>query len=336
MSENSGKIDFGYENETSPVQARAKAMQTIFESLGLDGEQNLENFSERLNGSIKTLPQYQRFEQAMKDIRPEALPYEVFKAIRKSNDVPEQRAGIPTDGVLISSIRQGHIECAGRTYIASVYMQEKGIPHAVVEAPSHSMLLIEIGNDTLAYCDANHDLFFTFPRTALKGYQGVTKISQCSLETYTPRSNDTADGLNIIYNNFIVVPPQEGVTRQYLGSVKAALAKLPEFQNTQIEKDKEAAKAIDSILQDILGPENELLKDYFEKDDKMTKERASMREGLHNMFSEASLTLQTPESFANWFSSFIESETNTAFPYLKGSKDLQNKYAQELYSRLKN
>jgi len=66
-------------------------------------------------------------------------------------------------------MKQGHLECAGRTLVASTFLQEHDINHAVVSAPGHALIIIEQSPDTLVYFDANNNLFFTFPKSALQG-----------------------------------------------------------------------------------------------------------------------------------------------------------------------
>jgi hypothetical protein len=317
------------------TETRKKAEKAILDTLGLGPDVGLENFPDKLKAAIKSLPQYKRFEQQMALVAKEQLPLEVFKAIRKSNDVHEERTDIPTDGVLISSMEQGHIECAGRTYIASTYLQEQGFPHTVVEAPSHSMLLFEIGDDTLGYCDANHNLYFTFPRAALKGYEGANTLSECRLEEYTPRPKDISEGLDMTYGHFITIPAKEGVPQQYLGSIKAALAGLPEFAKTPIPKDREAADEIDSIQAEMFGEQDERLMQYFEKDQQMVQDREAQATSLQQKLRELLQTVKSKEEFISSFDSVIQGDEGQLLTYIKNAPDVvKQKYADEIWERM--
>ncbi len=317
-------------------EARQKAEAVILQTLDLNPDVGLGNFPQTLKSAIMSLPQYSRFEKTMQNVQDNNLPYEVFKAIRKSNDEPV-KAGIPTDGVLISSIRQGHTECAGRVAIASTYLQERNYPHTVVEAPSHSFLLLEQGEDTLAYCDPNNELFFTFPRAAMKGYKGTRILSECDLQEFAQRPTDIVDGLNTAYTHIITLPPANGVVSQYLDNVGAALAGNKEFKNTPIEKDPAAARAVSEIKSEILGEDDERLSEYFEQDTKMMAEiEQKMSELLHRV-KDIINRVTNEEEFLPPFTALMQQQENSLFPYLKNaSHEVMQNAAQKAWNMLKS
>jgi hypothetical protein len=313
-------------------QDRAKIK--ILETLDVSPKESLKDFPKRLSMAIKGLPQYQRFEAAMQEVPNESLPYEIFKAIRKSNDKPITRTDIPRDGVLISSMKQGYVACAGRSLMASNYLQEKNYPHTVVEAPAHSFLLLEQGVDTLAYCDAENNLFFTFPRSALEGYQGSEATSECQIKEFTPRPEDITDGTNFAYSHFITLPAKEGLVRQYLGNVKAALAGLPEFESTPIKKDREAADSIDEISEELLGPEDPKFSNFLEQDKKMVETRNSEIQKLIKITKQLLTDSTNKEDFSQKFITLIQNSKSELFLYLKNAHPrLIKGYAEGVWGR---
>lgn len=321
------------EIERANLHSLEKAKKTVLQTMELGDLEDLTNFSEKLSLAIQGLPQYKTLEEKMAEVKESDLALEMFRFVREANDVEvEDLENIPTDGVLLSSIRQGHIECAGRTFIASTYLQSRGFPHVVVEAPSHSMLVLEVSQDTLAYCDANHNLFFTFPKSALKGYGGVGVVSECELEEFIPRSTDVVEGFDLPYSQFICVPAQEGVGRQYLGSVKACLAGLPEFENTGIEKDEFAAEMVDQIEQEIFGEPDERLVNFYESDGEAVEQRDNLNKKIQGKVRSIFFESNSADDFFSKFVAFIKSEEGRYFPYLKNASDqVLKSYSDQIF-----
>lgn len=251
-------------------EARKRAEKAILESLNLGSDANLDNFQEKLQIAIESLPRYQELERELADIPPEQLPYELFKTFQRSADSPDsydQEKALHKDGVLVKQIKQGSpLMCAGRVMIASTFLQKHGIEHNVVstiegdedDASGHSVILLNIGEDKLAYFDAQNNLYFTFPKSALRGYEGLKKTSECVLEEYAPDQNDTIDGLNSINTRFVTSPPSEGISRQYFTNIKSALGGGGEFAHSGIVPDSEVIEAVDQIEREIFG-ENSIL-----------------------------------------------------------------------------
>jgi len=251
------------QKEISP-EKRKKAEKTVLDTLEIGSTENLDNFDEKLKKATKSLPRYQQIEKKLKGIERQNLPYELFKVLKRDSDEEQVDPSAPKDGVLIKSMRQGRLECAGRTLVASTFFQEHGIGHVAVSAPGHAFLIIEQSQDTLAYFDANQNLFFTFPRSALDGYKGTETSTECKLKEYTPRAADFADGVTTTFSHFVAMPAKEAIGRQYLGNVAAALKGNKEFGTTGIAVDQEASKAAHQIESEIYGG-NKVLESFYER-----------------------------------------------------------------------
>ena len=270
-------INLDSEKEISPEMMK-RAEQVIWKTLGIENstENLVDNFDEILKEATKSLTQYQEIEEELKDIESKELSHELFKIIKKDSDKKQDYAeDAPNDGVLIESMKQGELQCSGRTLIASAFLQERGIKHAPVTATGHAFLIIEQPDeaDTLIYFDANNNLYFTFPKSALEGYNGVEESAECKLKDYTPREKDFFDGVNTVFSNFVVMPAQEAVGRQYLGNVAAALDGNDEFKKTKYIFDedeeisevdkKELSEAVRKIEANIYGGKNEVLENFY-------------------------------------------------------------------------
>jgi len=252
------------ETEISP-EKRKQAESTILDTLEIGSStENLDNFDEKLKKATESLPRYQQIKEKLEGIEQKNLPHELFKVLKRDSDEEQTDPNVPKDGVLIKSMRQGKLECAGRTLIASTFLQERKIDHVAVSAPGHSFLVIEQSPDTLTYFDANNNLFFTFPRTALEGYQGAEISAECRLKEYTPREADFADGVNTVFSHFVAMPAREAVGRHYLGNVAAALNGNEEFKTTGIVIDQEASEAVHQIESEIYE-QNKVYQDFLSR-----------------------------------------------------------------------
>ncbi len=185
--------------------------------------------------------------EALKDVPDERLFQEVFNAVSRRADHADEIEDGPDDGVLVSSMRHGHLECAGRVMIASTYLSERGVPHAIAQPPGHSMMIHQVDEDTMAYADPNNDLYFTFPKKALRGYEDVNVTANCSISEYVPREKDVVDGDGSVFDRFLVSSPKRGILESYLGNVQAALAGNEEFKNSGIVKDEGAADEVGTL-----------------------------------------------------------------------------------------
>src|SRR3989338_2270549 len=125
------------QKEISP-EKRKQAERTVLDTLEIDSTENLDNFDEKLKKATKSLPRYQQIEQKLEGIERQNLPHELFKVLKRESDEEQTDPNVPKDGVLIKSMKQGKLECAGRTLIASTFLQEHGIDHVAVSAPGHA------------------------------------------------------------------------------------------------------------------------------------------------------------------------------------------------------
>ncbi len=283
------------EQEISPEMMK-RAEQVIWKTLGIENstENLVDNFDEILKEATKSLTQYQEIEEELKDIESKELSHELFKIIKKDSDKKQDYAeDAPNDGVLIESMKQGELQCSGRTLIASTFLQEREIKHTPVTATGHAFLIIEQPDeaDTLIYFDANNNLYFTFPKSALGGYNGAEESAECKLKDYTPREKDFFDGVNTVFSNFVVMPAQEAVGRQYLGNVAAALDDNDEFKKTKYIFDedeeisefdkKELSEVVHKIEANVYGGKNEVLENFyarFEGEDGLEKKESKRTE----------------------------------------------------------
>lgn len=317
------------EKETSS-EARNIAESTIMKSLGREREE-LGNFDEQLKSAAKELPRYREITERLSAVEQAEVPYELFKTLRRSTDTASLDPDAPKDGVLVKSMERGQLECAGRAMIASTYLQERGVPHVAAHAPGHAFLVIDQSPDTLAYFDANNNLYFTFPKSALEGYQGADTITECRLKEFVPRDSDVRDGINTVFSHFIAIPAQEGMGRQYLGNVAAALLGRDEFEQSGIETNPEAATAVRQIETSLYGSNKTL--EYFQaqeeglvydEDQKTAADRQIIQEYVQKHPGK--------ENFVSSFEPELLSKIIDRIPYLKHAPEAQKQeYARQLW-----
>jgi hypothetical protein len=332
------------EQEVTPEQME-EARRIILESLGMDNEVALDDFEEKLIEATQSLPRYKEIEQKLEGVDAENLPYELFKILKSDADTAELDPDVPQDGVLIKSMQQGHLECAGRTLIASTYLQSRNIEYTTIQAPGHTFLIIEQAGDTLVYFDANNNLYFTFPREALEGYQDISTTAECKLKEYTPRESDFYDGVGTVFDHFVVMPAQEGIGRVYLGNVGAALNGNKEFETSGIVENKALIPAVDKIKTSIYG-ENEVLDSFLSED------RMEVRDSEGNLIggllydeenkkkNDAAIRTKflrlhphpTEEQFVNYFTDSLNGHLGTRMPFIQNTPDEQRvAYAKKLW-----
>ena len=336
------------EQELTPEQME-EVSRIILDSLGMGEETRLDDFEEKLIEATKSLPRYQEIEQKLEGVDTQNLPYELFKILKKDADTAELNPDVPQDGVLIKSMQQGHLECAGRTSIASTYLQSRNIEHTTIQAPSHTFLIMEQAEDTLVYFDANNNLYFTFPKEALEGYQNISTTAECNLKEYNPRYSDFYDGVGTVYDHFVVMPAQEGIGRVYLGNLAAALNGNKEFQNSRIVENKALIPAVDKIKTSIYG-ENEVLDSFLSED------RMEVRDSEGNLIggllydeenkkkNDVAIPTKflrlhpnpTEEQFVNYFMDNLNGHLGTRMPFIQNAPDEQRvAYAKKLWERFR-
>lgn len=319
--------------EISPEKIRQTEV-TILETLELGLNENLDNFSEKLKDATKLLPKYQEIQKKLEGIKQQDLPYELFKVLKKDLDDTQINPNAPKDGVLIKSMKQGRVECAGRTLIASIFLQESGIDHVVVSAPGHTFIIIEQPQDTLAYFDANSNLFFTFPKPALKGYKGTKTLSECWLENYNPRNTDFADGVGKVFPHFIAMPAEEGIGRQYLNNVAAALNNNKEFETSNITMDKESVEAVHQIETEIYG-ESPALDSFDSRVESLIKKQEIQAAGDKKVISDILQTHFRHNDFATFFAMALNGNVGDRLPYIRNSSLEQRRiFAEKIWDFL--
>lgn len=323
------------EEEVSP-EKRNIAQKLILTSLGMESGASLDNFDKQLEEATKTLPRYKQIEEQLKGGKNEELPYELFKTLKKNSDKIQTDESMPGDGSLITSMKQGNLECAGRTLIASTYLQGRDFNHAIVSAPGHAFIIVEQSPDTLAYFDANNNLFFTFPRQALEGYKGIETTSECRLKEYSPRETDFYDGVSTVFSDFITMPAKEGVGRQYLGNVSAALNGNKEFETSNIAVDKEASEATQKIEEEIYG-KNEVLDNYYSKVEDLINKQEIQTDDDRKVIGEIIKSYSKHDDFVSFFSATLDGNLGSRIPYIKNApKEQKIAFAEKAWDALKN
>ncbi len=321
------------QKEISP-EKMTQAEQTVLDTLEIDATENLDNFDEKLKKATKSLPRYQQIEKKLEGIEQQNLPHELFKLLKRDSDEKQVDSNAPKDGVLISSMRKGRLECAGRTLIASTFLQEHGIDHVAVSAPGHAFLVIEQSQDTLVYFDANNNLFFTFPRAALHGYKGTETSAECRLKEYTPRGADFADGVNTTFSHFVAMPAKEAIGRQYLGNIAAALNGNKEFDTTGIAVDQEASEATHQIEAKIYG-ENKVLESFYDRVEGLLEQEEMQTADDKKVIGEILKTHPTHDDFVAFFTMVLNGNIGNRILYIKNATPEQKKdYAEKVWDFL--
>lgn len=329
----------GVEQEVTPEQIE-EANKVILDSLGISDETKLDDFEGVLLEATKALPRYQEIEQILEGVKAQDLPYELFKLLQSKADTEELDPDAPQDGVLIKSMQSGHLECAGRTLIASTYMQSRNIEHTTIQAPGHTFLIIEQAGDTLVYFDANGNLYFTFPKQALEGYQDIKTMAECKIQEYTPRDSDFLDGTNTVFDHFVVMPAQEGRGRVYLGNVAAALNGNEEFTTSGIAENKGLMPAVNEIEASIYG-ENAVLnsfRDRMEELKHIEEEKDENDRSFISKFFKEHSDNPTEDQFINYFLDNLDNYNylGKRMPFIKNAKDEQKiAFAQKLWESVK-
>lgn len=329
----------GVEQEVTPEQME-EANKVVLESLGISEEIKLDDFEGALIEATKALPRYQEIEQSLEGVEAQDLPYELFKLLQSKADTEELDPDAPRDGVLIKSMQSGHLECAGRTLIASTYLQSHNIEHTTIQAPGHTFLIIEQAGDTLVYFDANDNLYFTFPKQALEGYQDIKTMAECKIQEYTPRDSDFWDGTSPVFDHFVVMPAQEGSGRVYLGNLAAALNGNEEFTTSGIDKNKDLVPAVNEIETSIYG-ENQVLDSFRDRMEELKhiedEKDQNDRSFISKFFKEHSDN-PTAEQFINYFLDNLDKYNylGKRIPFIKNAKDEQKiAFAQKLWDSVK-
>lgn len=310
------------ENEITP-EARRRSWEFIMNDINASPDSRQEDFSVLFDAAIKKLPRYRELVDRLGDVPSELLGYEVFKLLRKSSDpadVPQGRG----DGVLIFSMKTGRLECAGRVAIAAAYLRERQIPHAVLGAPGHSLLLVGQDSTTLAYVDPNNDLYFSFPREALRGFKDFETPAKIVLQSFTPRPQDIVDGRATVFTELLVMSSHEGVGRQYLGNVRAALDGSPEFTDSSITVDREASEAVAECIDEYYG-RNAVIEDFINHTKSGKVIEQEKRQKLRRKVKALYRGFPSRNEFDTAFAAASGGSDGELLPYLQHAREDQKK-----------
>lgn len=270
------------EKEQNPEK---RALVYLFKTIGQEPS-DLRSFPQLLFREIEGLEKFQEVLDAIKDLEGKELIFGLFESLKRGNDNKE----LIGNGVLIDSMRSGKLECSGRTMIASRALNKMGVDHSIAAPYGHSMLLLELDEDTLVYFDANNDLLFSFPKEALTGYAGIGQFAECELQDFQKREKDFFDGKNSVMRKMMVLSPRAGILNSYLNNVGAALGGAPEFREDKIQTDQEASEKIDAMKTVLLG-EQKVAETFYEegqiRQKKEEEERAHLFNEVRRLYAEA-------------------------------------------------
>jgi hypothetical protein len=318
--------------QISPEKIK-QAKKVVLGSLEIDPTETLDDFDEKLKKATRLLPKYKQIEQKLEGIERQNLPHELFKVLKKASDDIQYDPNAPKDGVLIKSMKQGKLECAGITLIASTFLQEHEVDHVAVSGPGHAFLIVEQPPDTLVYFDANNNLFFTFPKSALAGYKGADISAECRLKEYTPRGTDFADGVTTAFAHFVTMPAKEGIGRQYLGNVAAALNGNTEFDTTGIAFDQKSADATRQLETEIYG-KNKVLENFYDKVEGLIELEEIQTKDDKETIDTILKTHPNHDDFVTFFTVFLGGIGNR-IPYIKNASVEQKRaYVEKVWDFL--
>jgi hypothetical protein len=317
-------------------QAARFAEETLWSSIGKPPG-NMRSFPEALQQSVRTLPRYQKADRELSNIKPVSA-YEIFKCIKRSADDKNQTADAdgPRDGVLVASMQSGRLECAGRVLIAAELLKKHGIKAGVIMAPGHSMLLAETDEDTLAYIDANNDLYFTFPKTALDGFENVDSVSECRISAFEPRSKDTHDGIGSVFRHFVVTPSSVGTVRQYLDNTQSALNGGKDFETSGVKTNVKAAAALEEWKKS-LGLYQPVIEQYNERTETLQEEAHRTSDAYRSEVIRLSVLHADRAGFVEALSSAIEGKIGDAIPYVqRANVDVRKAFAENIWDAVQS
>lgn len=308
-------------------EPREKAVAFLFATLDRPVSK-LEEFPEQLNEEIENLDRYKDIFEQVKELPKEELPLAIFHLIKRTADVNanEQKG----NGVLIDSMKAGNLECAGRTMIVSRLFENLNVDHRIAKPYGHSMILFEQDEDTVVYFDANNNLYFTFPRSALKGYTGDENLQECWLEDYQPREKDTYHGGNSVMRHMMVMNPHDGILQAYLNNAGAALNGNKEFKEDEVKVDKASAEAMHEVKAVLLGG-NQIPDEFYVEGEKEFKaseeEKKFIKQQAMQMYNDST----SKEEFAKQLLTL--NKLWESFPYMHSENDRTNK-AYDWYEKL--
>lgn len=314
----------------TPEQAaeiRARSESAIWDSLNItDG--NIENFEEELHQAIERLPKYQEIMQELEAVEQQDIPKRLYELLEKKETDKDEN-----DGVLIKSMKEGTLHCAGRTMIASRVLEHSNIKHWLVSAPDHIMILIQPIEETLIYFDPNNNAGFSFAADSLYGFTGGDEYQKCNLVDVRIRENDESWGDGYTFEQGGLMPVNFGEVRSYLDNLKCALYKTQEFEHTDIEQDEEAGDYIEEIKKELL--DEHILAEFNEHREymeKSLKEKDVFTKEYVKIFLKAFKDVSEKEEFVEKLLSEFSGDFWQQFPNMSHSHKVE--WLEEKWDRL--
>lgn len=333
---NPGAFNVDMFDKEVPIEKIKQVEKIILDTLCVESDNGLNNFDEKLKNAIRLLPKYQQLEKKLKESSKQDLTYVIFSVLKKeADDIKIYNQNIPKDGTLIKSMKQGVIECSGRTMIASTFLREHSIDHTVALAPGHAFVIIEPSDDTLIYLDANNNLCFSFPKSALSNYSGTDKTSECFLKEYLPRDEDFVYGIDTVFPHFITIPSKEGVGRLYFGNVAAGLSGNKEFETSGLVTDKGLEDIVQQIKKQMYG-ENAILEDFDLRIEELSKIQESQMSEEKAVVNEILRAHPTRDDFIKYFIDIVvDGDIGARIPYIKtASIERKKDYSEKVWEIL--
>lgn len=315
----------------TPEQAaeiRARSEAAIWDSLDItDG--NIENFEEELHQAIEQLPKYQEIMQELETVEQQNIPKRLYELLEKKETDKDEN-----DGVLIKSMKDGTLHCAGRTMIASRVLEHSNIKHWLANAPDHVMIIIQADENTLIYFDPNNKAGFSFATDSLHGFTGGNEYQECHVQNVRIRENDESWGDGYTFEQFGLMPSGFGMKISYIDNLKCALYKTHEFEHTDIEQDEEAADYIEEVKKELF--DQDLLGKYYEHSramEKSLKEKNVFTKEYVKIFLKAFEYVSEKEEFVEKLLSEFSGDFWQQFPNMSHSHKVE--WLEEKWDRLK-
>ena len=233
-------------------------------------------------------------------------------------------------------MRYGVLDCAGRTSVSSIIMQDLGIKHVVGWAPYHAIIIIETNSTTMTYFDANNDVYFSFPKAALEGYSSSMDVTECKIKEFHPRNEDVFDGINRTWRHFVTMPPTEGISRQYLRNVSAALSGNKEFAKSNIETDVDASNGIPPIEKELFGS-NSVLESFLDRTDQFSEQDNVNQRTIRSVVTSVLKEAPTEALFVKTFADAVPDKLGEIMPYVQhASIKSRIEFAQRMWNIIHN
>ncbi len=319
---------------------RTDALNLLFKTLDVsDVELDINNFYPTLISQIRNLKRYLDIKELVKDIDKNDVTKTVFESLKKMSDdrfPVSDEPGIDKNGVFISSMKHGYFECAGRSALASTILSEFGIESYIVDVPGHSLLIAKFDENTYVYCDFNQDLYFIFPKEAIKKIVDTKTGKIVELVPFAKDFKRDYLGLGPVYHNIVVLfKPEEGVIRQYLHNLSAFLGGADEFNAIEIENRDKLRANVRAFESELCGVRSKEYEDYYQSTPiilpKIHERTDILKEKVYKMLSELE-----KDGFISSLSELIAGEEAKDLIYMNmATKEDRVRYSELVYQQLK-